>query len=66
MEYPLGKVVYETAGWVSHPRVPLTASWYAFIDHPLARDDAGSIATVDQAGNKKTLSEGSSARRGSG
>ncbi len=30
----------------------------AFIDHPARRDDAGSIAIVDLAGNKKTLSEG--------
>jgi hypothetical protein len=21
LEYPMGKVVYETAGWVSHPRI---------------------------------------------
>jgi eukaryotic-like serine/threonine-protein kinase len=30
----------------------------AFIDHPARRDDAGSIATVDLQGHKKTLSQG--------
>ena len=56
MEYPLGKIVYETAGWVSHVRVSPDGTLVAFIDHPLARDDAGAVATVDRAGNKKKLS----------
>jgi len=30
----------------------------AFIEHPVRRDDAGSIAEVDLSGNKKTLSTG--------
>lgn len=55
LEYPLGKVLYETAGWVSHPRVSPDGQLVAFIDHPFERDDLGSIATVDKDGNKKTL-----------
>ena len=57
LEYPMGTVLYETAGWVSHPRLSSDGKTIAFIDHPFERDDAGSIATVDQSGNKKTLSE---------
>ncbi len=57
LEYPMGKVLYETAGWVSHPRTSSDGKTIAFIDHPFERDDAGSIATVDQSGNKKTLTE---------
>jgi Tol biopolymer transport system component len=56
LEYPIGKVLYETAGWVSHPRISPDGKFIAFIDHPYERDDAGSVATVDQAGHKKTLS----------
>jgi Tol biopolymer transport system component len=55
LEYPLGKVLYETAGWVSHPRVSPDGRLVAFVDHAYQRDDDGTIATVDQTGNKKTL-----------
>jgi eukaryotic-like serine/threonine-protein kinase len=55
LEYPLGKVLYETAGWASHPRISPDGKQVAFIDHTFARDDAGHVAIVDQAGNKKTL-----------
>ena len=55
LEYPLGKVLYETAGWVSHPRISPDGKVVAFIDHPYERDDGGSVAIIDQAGNKKTI-----------
>ena len=58
LEYPLGKVLYQTGGWLSHPRVSPKGDSVAFIEHPVRRDDAGSIALVDLAGKKKTLSTG--------
>ncbi len=57
LEYPIGKVLYETGGWVSHPRISPGGDRVAFLDHPVQGDDAGSVAIVDLAGNKKTLSE---------
>jgi Tol biopolymer transport system component len=57
LEYPLGKVLYETAGWISHPRISRDGKLIAFIDHPDDRADAGTIAYVDTSGNKKTVSE---------
>ena len=56
VEYPIGKVLYQTGGWLSHPRVSPKGDAVAFIEHPVRRDDAGSIAVVDLSGKKKTLS----------
>jgi len=56
LEYPVGKVLYETVGWVSHPRVSRQGDRIAFMDHPIRGDDGGSVAVVDLNGNKKTLS----------
>src|SRR5579863_3087646 len=58
VEYPIGKVLYQSGGWFSHPRVSPKGDMVAFIEHPVRRDDAGSIAVVDLAGKKKTLSTG--------
>jgi eukaryotic-like serine/threonine-protein kinase len=57
LEYPIGKVLYKTAGWISHPRVSPDGKWVAFLDHPERRDDQGFVAIVDAAGNKKVLSQ---------
>ncbi len=56
LEYPLGKVLYGTAGWISHPRISPDGRLVAFIDHPYSRDDGGAVATIDSAGNKKIIS----------
>jgi hypothetical protein len=56
LEYPVGKVLYETGGWISHPRISPKGDMIAFLDHPLQGDDSGSVAVVDLSGNKKNLS----------
>jgi len=58
LEYPIGKVLYQTGGWLSHPRVSPKGDLVAFIEHPVRRDDAGMIATVDLSSKKKILSTG--------
>lgn len=58
LEYPIGKVLYQTGGWLSHPRVSPKGDMVAFIEHPTRRDDAGFIAVVDLSGKKKVLSTG--------
>jgi Tol biopolymer transport system component len=57
LEYPPGKVLYETSGWVSHPRVSSDGGLLAFIDHPTLNDDGGSIAIVDRSARVRRLSE---------
>jgi Tol biopolymer transport system component/tRNA A-37 threonylcarbamoyl transferase component Bud32 len=58
LEFPIGKVLYETVGWISHPRISPKGDRIAFIDHPIPGDDAGSIAVVDLAGKKQNLTSG--------
>ena len=41
LEFPTGKVLYETGTWLSHPRVSPKGDLIAFIDHPFAGDDNG-------------------------
>jgi serine/threonine protein kinase/Tol biopolymer transport system component len=56
LEYPIGKVLYETSGgWISYPRVSPKGDYVAFMDHPNQGDDGGSIAIVDVNGKKTEL-----------
>lgn len=64
LEYPIGKVLYETTGWVSHPRISPKGDMIAFLDHPIWPDDRGSVAVVDLSGKKNTLSTGWSSEDG--
>ncbi len=64
LEFPIGKVLYETVGWISHPRVSPKGDRIAFLDHPVPADDRGSVAVVDLTGSKRTLSRDWSATQG--
>ncbi len=54
--FPSANPLYQTGGWISHPRFSPRGDLIAFADHPLQADDTGSLAIVDMAGNKKLLS----------
>jgi len=56
LEYPIGTVLYQTSGWISHPRVSAQGDRVAFLDHPVRGDDGGTVAMVDRKGSRKTLS----------
>jgi len=58
LEFPLGHVLYETSGWISHVRVAPNGHQIAFLDHPTFSDDEGSVSIVDLDGRKTVLSTG--------
>ena len=58
LEYPVGRVLYQTGGWVSHARVSPGGDLVAFIDHPTLSDDSGAIAVIDLAGRRRVLADG--------
>jgi len=56
LEYPLGRVLFQTTGWVSHPRVSRDGKLVAFIHHELVSNDGGSVTVVDLEGSVRVLS----------
>ncbi len=58
LEYPLGKRLYESSGWISNIRVSPEGDKVAFMEHPAFWDDRGTVEVVDLAGRKTTLSSG--------
>jgi DNA-binding winged helix-turn-helix (wHTH) protein len=56
LEFPVGRVLYETAGSITSPRFSPSGGLIAFLDHPIDPDDRGSVAVVDLKGNKRTIS----------
>jgi Tol biopolymer transport system component len=53
LEYPIGKVIYETVGWISHPRVSPDGKLVAVIDHPQRGDNNGRVLVLDATGKKR-------------
>ena len=50
VEYPIGKVLYDAAGWVSNVRVSPDGRLVAFLDHPQRGDSKGNVKVVDTSG----------------
>jgi Tol biopolymer transport system component len=55
LEFPLGRVIYQPRGWVSHVRFSPKGDLIAFQDHVQTGDD-GRVVVVDRFGNIKTTS----------
>ena len=64
LEFPAGRVLYRTSGYISEPRISPAGDRVAFLDHPVTNDNRGSVAVIDRQGNKKTLSGEYSASEG--
>ena len=57
LEYPLGHVLFETHGWISHVRIAPDGERVAFLHHPHYGDDRGLVAMVDADGTLSELTE---------
>jgi len=55
LEFPIGKVLFRTPGWISDVRISPDASHVAFIHHPITPDDSGEVALVDRQASVKSL-----------
>src|SRR5450830_1990923 len=56
LEFPIGKVLYETAGYLSDLRVSPRGDRIALFEHPRRWDDRGSVIVVDRTGRRTFLS----------
>jgi Tol biopolymer transport system component len=57
LEYPTGKVLYETPAWLNGPRFSPDGKLIAFIDHGTKGDDRGRLGVVDLAGHVRFLTD---------
>ncbi len=64
LEFPVGHMLYETDGWISHPRISPKGDHIAFLDHTTLDDDRGVVSVVDLGGRKKVLSSGWESEQG--
>lgn len=52
LEYPIGKVLYRTAGFITYPRFSPKGDRVAFLDHPSYGDNRGNVSILTLGGKK--------------
>ena len=57
LEYPPGKVLYQTRGYISDLRFSPSGQQIAFLDHPIFGDDRGTVSLIDLQGRRKVLTK---------
>jgi eukaryotic-like serine/threonine-protein kinase len=55
LEFPAGKVVFETDGWVSHPRISPDGKRVAFLEHSVYGNDDGWVSVTRQGGRPERV-----------
>ena len=59
LEYPVGKVLFDSINWISHPKISPDGKRVAFADHENpSGDDQGAVAVIEPDGTEKKLSTG--------
>jgi serine/threonine protein kinase len=51
LEFPIGKVLYQSGGWISNIRFSPQGDKIAFMDHPALWDNRGTVCLVDLSGH---------------
>ena len=64
VEYPIGTVLYESRGWISHVRVSPRGNTVAFLEHPVYPDDRGSVMFVGSDRRTRVLCSGFTSEQG--
>jgi eukaryotic-like serine/threonine-protein kinase len=64
LEFPVGKILYETSGYIADIRFSADGQHIAFTDHPVFADNNGDVAIVDRSGRKTILDSGMIGLRG--
>ncbi len=64
LEFPVGKPLYRSSGYISDVRFSPDGEWIAFADHPVFADDAGGVSVINRAGERRQLSKGYTTVRG--
>lgn len=57
LEYPIGKVLYQSTGSISNIRFSPHSDQIAFMNHPRLWDNRGVVCVVDLAGKVQTLTQ---------
>jgi serine/threonine protein kinase/Tol biopolymer transport system component len=56
IEFPMGRALYQSNGWISHLRFSPLGDQIAFMDHPALWDDRGHVSLLDLSGHLTVLS----------
>ncbi len=64
LEYPAGKILYQTTGYISDVRFSPSGDQIAFLDHPFFGDDRGNVSLVDLQGHRRILAGEYSSEQG--
>ena len=64
LEFPIGKPLYRTSGWIDHPSIAPGGKEVAFLEHPIAGDDRGYVVLVDLSGKSRRLTQEWSSLKG--
>jgi len=55
LEFPVGKPVFETTGFITHPRISPSGGAVAFCHHGTLGDDGGEIMVAERGGKSRKL-----------